>query len=68
MDVADLPPGYTEWPAPAALRSAVTCLWAQVAGEDRASLVLPDACTDLIWEQGRGAHVAGPIPARRRAR
>jgi AraC-like DNA-binding protein len=22
--------------------------------------VLPDACTDLVWEQGRGAFVAGP--------
>jgi AraC-like DNA-binding protein len=60
MDVAELPPGYTEWPAPAALRGSVACLWAQVAGADRAGLVLPDACTDLIWEQGRGAHVAGP--------
>ena len=62
MDVRALPPGYTEWPAPAALRHAVACLWAQVAAEgaDRASLVLPDGCTDLIWEQGRGAYVAGP--------
>ncbi len=23
-------------------------------------LVLPDACSDLIWEQGVGAHMAGP--------
>lgn len=58
----DLPPGYTEWPAPAALRDAVACLWAQVtlSGAGRACLVLPDGCTDLIWEQGRGAYVAGP--------
>jgi AraC-like DNA-binding protein len=56
-----LPAGYTEWAAPAALRPAVACLWAQVTGEaDREGLVLPDACTDLIWEQGRGAYVAGP--------
>jgi hypothetical protein len=57
-----LPPGYTEWPAPAALRDAVACVWARVITEDteRTALVLPDACTDLIWEQGRGAHVAGP--------
>jgi AraC-like DNA-binding protein len=60
VDVADLPPGYTEWPAPAALRGAVACLWSQVAAGDRSGLVLPDACTDLIWEQGRGAYVAGP--------
>jgi AraC-like DNA-binding protein len=58
-----LPPGYTEWPAPARLRHAIACLWAQVtpdgAGE-RTSLVLPDARTDLIWARGRGAFVAGP--------
>ena len=62
MDVRALPPGYTEWPAPAALRAAVACLWAQVTDEsaERAGLVLPDGCTDLVWEQGRGAYVAGP--------
>ena len=62
MDVRALPPGYTEWPAPAALRHAVACAWAQVtdSGAERAGLVLPDGCTDLVWEQGRGAYVAGP--------
>ena len=62
MDVRALPPGYTEWPAPAALRDAVACAWAQVtdSSAERAGLVLPDGCTDLIWEQGRGAYVAGP--------
>jgi len=60
--VGSLPPGYREWQPPAALRSALACLWAQVTpeGTDRDGLVLPDACTDLIWEQGRGAYVAGP--------
>ncbi|MGH3254990.1 MAG: DUF6597 domain-containing transcriptional factor [Streptosporangiaceae bacterium] len=60
--VRALPPGYTEWPAPAGLRHAVACLWAQVTpdGSTRRGLVLPDACTDLIWEPGRGAYVAGP--------
>jgi len=60
--VRDLPPGYTEWPAPAALRHAIACLWAQVTpgGSTRRGLVLPDACADLIWEPGRGAYVAGP--------
>ncbi len=62
--VRDLPPGYTEWPAPAALRHALACLWAQVipagGGERTGLVVLPDACTDLIWEQDRGAFVAGP--------
>ena len=62
METRALPAGYTEWAAPAALRDAVACLWAQVTTEDagRAGLVLPDGCTDLVWEQGRGAFVAGP--------
>jgi methylphosphotriester-DNA--protein-cysteine methyltransferase len=62
VDVRALPPGYTEWPAPAALRDAVACLWAQVtdSSAERSGLVLPDGCTDLVWEQGRGAYVAGP--------
>jgi AraC-like DNA-binding protein len=62
VDVRALSAGYTEWPAPAALRNAVACLWAQVndPGAERAGLVLPDGCTDLVWEQGRGAYVAGP--------
>src|ERR1700721_2690686 len=61
--VRDLPAGYREWPAPAGLRHAIACLWAQVTPDgaaDRETLVLPDACTDLIWEPGRGAFVAGP--------
>jgi AraC-like DNA-binding protein len=61
VDVAGLPPGYIEWAPPAALRDAVACLWAQVADDqDRAGLVLPDGCTDLIWTQGQGTSVAGP--------
>jgi AraC-like DNA-binding protein len=62
VDARALPAGYTEWAAPAALRDAVACLWAQVttSGADRAGLVLPDGCTDLIWEQGQGVFVAGP--------
>jgi AraC-like DNA-binding protein len=57
-----LPPGYSEWPAPPGLQHAIACLWAQVNpdGRDREGLVLPDACSDLIWEQGRGVYVAGP--------
>jgi AraC-like DNA-binding protein len=40
----------------------VACLWARFVpdGGDDPSLVLPDACSDLIWEQGVGAYVAGP--------
>lgn len=51
---------YAEWAAPAALSGTVACLWAQDAAEPREVLVLPDGCTDVIWEQGTGAYVAGP--------
>jgi AraC-like DNA-binding protein len=62
VSVLDLPPGYAEWAPPAGLRHAIACLWAQVTpdGGDREVLVLPDACTDLIWAPGQGAFVAGP--------
>ena len=66
-----LAPGYAEWPAPPALRGVVACLWASVApgSGGRERLVLPDACSDLIWERGVGAYVAGPDtgPARVRS-
>jgi AraC-like DNA-binding protein len=57
-----LAPGYAEWTPPAGLGDVVSCLWATVApeGTDRVTLVLPDACSDLIWEQGVGGYVAGP--------
>lgn len=57
-----LAPGYAEWRAPAALRGAVACLWAGIVpgDADRETLVLPDGCSDLIWEQGVGCYVAGP--------
>src|ERR1700733_987004 len=65
-----LTPWYAEWQPPAALRGAVACLWASVAPDSagRDSLVLPDGCSDLIWEQGVGGYVAGPAtgPARTR--
>jgi AraC-like DNA-binding protein len=61
-DGAWLAPGYAEWAPPAALRDMVACVWAGIAPADagRDSLVLPDGCSDLIWEQGTGGYVAGP--------
>jgi len=61
-DGAWLTPTYAEWRPPAALRGAVACLWASVVpdGDWGESLVLPDGCSDLIWEQGTGGYVAGP--------
>lgn len=57
-----LAPGYAEWQAPAGLRGVVSCLWASIVPDDadRPTLVLPDGCSDLIWEQGVGCYVAGP--------
>ena len=63
-----LTPGYAEWAPPAALQGAVACLWARVSPERagqsdqsaQSGLVLPDACSDLIWERGVGGYVAGP--------
>lgn len=55
--------GYREWLPPVELRSALACLWVSVTPEGTmpsVSAVLPDGCTDLIWQSGRGAFVAGP--------
>jgi AraC-like DNA-binding protein len=37
-------------------------MWAGIVPDDadRETLVLPDGCTDLIWEQGAGSYAAGP--------
>ena len=61
-DGAWLTPTYAEWQPPAALREAVACLWASFVpdGDRGDGLVLPDGCSDLIWEQGTGGYVAGP--------
>jgi AraC-like DNA-binding protein len=67
-----LAPRYAEWRPPAALGAQVSCLWASVVPDGGAApnLILPDACSDLIWEEGTGAYVAGPDtgPARTPAR
>jgi AraC-like DNA-binding protein len=66
-----LAPGYAEWAPPTALRGSVACLWTRITPDTpdqpdeanqgaRSGLVLPDACSDLIWERGVGAYVAGP--------
>jgi AraC-like DNA-binding protein len=36
----------------------LACLWVRTGGDT--THVLPDACSDLIWQAGRGAFVAGP--------
>jgi AraC-like DNA-binding protein len=58
----ELASGYRECAAPRPLDTILTCLWSRAAGPDgpASTLVLPDGCVDLIWQQGRGAFVAGP--------
>jgi len=56
----DWEPGYRESAPPSGLDGSVACLWTSVVPPSGATLVLPDACCDLIWESGRGAYVAGP--------
>ena len=46
---------YRELPAP-----GLACLWSRTADGAPSGPVLPDACSDLVWESGRGAFVAGP--------
>jgi len=57
-----LEPGYRELPPPPELRDSLACLWVRVApaAGGRPLRVLPDACTDLIWQADRGLFVAGP--------
>lgn len=54
-------PGYREWAPPPELGGSVACLWVPVVppGAGQTTLVLPDACSDLIWQSGRGVFVAG---------
>jgi AraC-like DNA-binding protein len=63
---ATLAGGYREWLPSASLREAVACYWVSVTpphhGPAVAS-VMPDGCTDLIWQRSRGAFIAGPDTA-----
>jgi AraC-like DNA-binding protein len=58
----DWSPGYREYPPPAGLAAAVSCVWVGVTPATGAppTRVLPDACVDLIWQQDRGVFIAGP--------
>jgi AraC-like DNA-binding protein len=53
--------GYREWAPPAALRTAIACLWTRTSPGDRddTALILPDGCVDMVWQRGRGAFIAG---------
>jgi len=52
--------GYREIPPPTALRDVVACLWMRVAGIAGEVRIMPDGCTDVVWQQGAGVTIAGP--------
>jgi AraC-like DNA-binding protein len=53
--------GYREFAPAVPLRKEIHCLWVSVITPGTAlTRVLPDGCTDLIWQSGAGAFVAGP--------
>src|SRR5260370_27503321 len=58
----DWAPGSGEFAPPATFRNEIHCLWVSVTPvqEGTKTAVLPDACTDLIWQSDVGAYVAGP--------
>jgi AraC-like DNA-binding protein len=58
----DWAPGYREFAPPVAFWDVIHCLWVSVTPPHEGTLtaVLPDACTDLIWQSEVGAYVAGP--------
>jgi AraC-like DNA-binding protein len=61
-DPVDLAPVYREFAPAVTFKDEIHCLWVSVtpASGAQRSPVLPDACTDLIWQSGVGAFVAGP--------
>ena len=58
----DWAPGYRELEPPARFRDELHCLWISVTAARETALtpVLPDGCSDLIWQSDVGAYVAGP--------
>ena len=56
----DLSPGFRELSPPEALRGVVECFWVRVTDAADEVWVLPDGCTDVVWQLGRGTMVAGP--------
>jgi AraC-like DNA-binding protein len=54
--------GYREMAPDGAFKNAIHSLWISVMPGDghEPTQVFPDACTDLIWQSGAGAFVAGP--------
>jgi AraC-like DNA-binding protein len=58
--MVDLAPGYRELPAPRALRDVVACFWVRVTATPGEVWIVPDGCSDVVWERGAGTTVVGP--------
>jgi AraC-like DNA-binding protein len=58
--MVDLTPGYRELAPPAELCDVVSCLWIRVHRTGDDVRVVPDACSDVVWQQGAGTTVVGP--------
>src|SRR3954454_20791043 len=52
--------GYRELAPPRELRDLVACVWVRVSGADDEVRIVPDGCSDVIWQQGVGTKVVGP--------
>lgn len=52
--------GYRELRPPAALSDSVACLWIRGTESGEVVRVVPDGCTDVVWQQGEGTTVSGP--------
>jgi AraC-like DNA-binding protein len=61
----NLAPGYRELAPPPELRGLLECVWVRVAAERGEVQIVPDGAVDVVWQQGRGAIVAGPDTAAR---
>ena len=56
----DPPPGYREIQPPPALRHVVECLWTRTGEPAGVLRIVPDACSDVVWQRGCGTSVVGP--------
>jgi AraC-like DNA-binding protein len=50
---------YREFLPPPQMRSSIACLWVR-RGDGRGARILPDACSDIVWREGKGGFLAGP--------
>ena len=55
-----MPHGYREFAPPAALRGLVECVWVRAVNGPREIRVVPDGCSDVVWQRGKGVTVVGP--------